>query len=102
MMLMMMLDIHHIKLVVFLNIKHSKNLFYKQIIFLPKFFSWQTHSLVETAEKSVSNDPDNGTDLLLITWFDDSAIISDVKSNDDGHEWDFTNDGLILIVCSSQ
>ncbi len=67
--------------------------------FVPKFFSWQTHSLVETAEKSVSNEPDNGIDF---TWFDEFVIDSDVKSNDDGHEWDLTNDGLGLIDRSSQ
>ncbi len=86
----------------FFNKRNEKICFFCKIFILPKFFSWQTHSLVETDKKSVSNDPDNGIDFVFSIWFDESAIDSDVNSNDDGHEWDFTNDGLGIIDRSSQ
>lgn len=96
---MMMLDIHHRELVVLLeNFTQNQYLLLSNLSSLPRVFSWQTHSLVETDENNVSNDPDNGFGLVFNVEFTGLTIDSDAKSNDDGHDWDLINDVFESVV----
>ena len=98
MMWMRMLDIHRRELVV--PLENSSQLLSngKSSPSIPRVFSWQTHSLVETDEINVSNDPDNGFSLVSNGEFTGLTIDSDIKSNEDGQDWDLTNDDFGSVV----